>query len=142
MLVAGIAPGDKAYDLAKEICLEMGRYFQIQDDVLDAFGDPAVIGKVGTDIQDNKCSWLVVQAMKRLADSPEQRKVLEDNYGRHDGASVEKVKALYRELDLETAFKEYEQASHDELLAKVEAQDALPAGVFTAMLSKIYKRSK
>ena len=142
MLVAGIAPGHEAYALAQEICLEMGRYFQIHDDVLDAFGDPAVIGKVGTDIQDNKCSWLVVQAMKRLSDSPEQRKVLEDNYGKHDAESVEKVKALYRELDLEGAFRAYEQASHDELMAKVEAQDALPAGVFTAMLSKIYKRSK
>ena len=40
----------------------------------------AQIGKIGTDIQDNKCGWLVVQALN-LA-SPEQRKVLEDNYAR------------------------------------------------------------
>lgn len=34
--------------------------------------------QVGTDIQDNKCSWLVVQALERA--SPEQKAVLVDNY--------------------------------------------------------------
>ena len=48
---------------------------QIQDDYLDAFGDPEVIGKIGTDVEDNKCSWLVVQALERA--SPEQRAVIE-----------------------------------------------------------------
>lgn len=32
-------------------------------------------GKIGTDIQDNKCSWLVVQCLQRA--SPEQRQVLQ-----------------------------------------------------------------
>ena len=48
---------------------------KIQDDYLDAFGDPEVIGKIGTDIEDNKCSWLVVQALERA--DPEQRAVIE-----------------------------------------------------------------
>ena len=46
-----------------------------QDDYLDCYGDPAVTGKVGTDIEENKCSWLVVQALQRA--SPSQRNTLE-----------------------------------------------------------------
>jgi len=47
----------------------------VQDDYLDCFGDPAVTGKVGTDIEDHKCSWLIVQALSRASD--DQRSVLE-----------------------------------------------------------------
>jgi farnesyl diphosphate synthase len=69
----------QSYDNAKTILLEMGEFFQIQDDYLDCYGAPEVIGKIGTDIEDNKCGWLVVQALARV--TPEQRTILEVKRG-------------------------------------------------------------
>uniref|UniRef100_A0A3Q2XLS9 Farnesyl pyrophosphate synthase n=1 Tax=Hippocampus comes TaxID=109280 RepID=A0A3Q2XLS9_HIPCM len=140
MYMAGIKD-EEEHRNAKLILLEMGEFFQIQDDYLDCYGDPAVTGKVGTDIQDNKCSWLVVTAMEVL--TPEQRTELEACYGRHDDASVEKVKALYDILEMPSLYRKYEDESYQRLqkLIACHAQN-LPHAVFLNFAKKIYKRKK
>ncbi|KAL0603120.1 Farnesyl pyrophosphate synthase [Plecturocebus cupreus] len=95
MSMAGI-DGEKEHPSAKKILLEMGEFFQLQDDYLDLFGDPCVTGKVGTDIQDKKCSWLVVQCLQRA--TPEQYQILKENYRQKEAKKVAQVKALYEEL--------------------------------------------
>ncbi|XP_026679490.1 farnesyl pyrophosphate synthase, partial [Diaphorina citri] len=62
---------------ARTLLLEMGHFFQVQDDYLDCFGTPDVTGKIGTDIEDGKCSWLAVVALQRA--TPAQRKLMEVN---------------------------------------------------------------
>jgi farnesyl diphosphate synthase len=139
MITSGVTESS-AYDLAENICCTMGEYFQIQDDYLDCFGDPELIGKVGTDIQDNKCSWLVVQALAKA--NPTQKKVLEANYGVWDDKKVAKVKALYKELDLPAVFSKYEEDSYTAIQAELDKVKLMPRDVFELLLKKIYKRSK
>lgn len=45
MIYAGVKD-PASYRLARDICCRIGEFFQIQDDFLDCFGDPKVIGKV------------------------------------------------------------------------------------------------
>ncbi|DAZ98846.1 TPA: hypothetical protein N0F65_002571 [Lagenidium giganteum] len=139
MILHGVVD-DASHEVAKKICVEIGQYFQIQDDYLDCYGDEAVIGKVGTDIQDNKCSWLVIQALQRA--TPEQTSLLKEHYGKHDPASVAKVKELYQTLDLSAIFHAYEDETYVKLCALIDGVKEMPSEVFTMVLSKIFKRNK
>ncbi|ROW15981.1 hypothetical protein VPNG_02622 [Cytospora leucostoma] len=128
---------------AEEVLLGMGTYFQVQDDYLDNFADPSVLGKIGTDIQDNKCSRLVIMALERCTAG--QRTVLEANYGKKEAACVRKVKELYNELGLQAAYLEYEENEVRELeriIDGIDETEGLRKTIFRVFLSKIHKRSK
>ena len=128
---------------ARDILIPLGEYFQAQDDYLDAYGSPETIGKIGTDIQDNKCSWLINQAL--LLVTSKQRKVLEENYGRKDAEKEKKVKEVYKELKLDDVYTAFEEARVAEIrvkIAQVDEGEGLKKEVFENFLSKIYKRTK
>lgn len=46
---------------------------------------------------------------------PKQRKLLEENYGKHDEEKVSRVKELFVILQLEAAFRNYEEESYAEI---------------------------
>lgn len=74
MQISGIQD-DRAYKAAEDILIPMGEYFQIQDDFLDCYADPETLGKIGTDILDNKCSWVINTALAHV--TPDQRAILD-----------------------------------------------------------------
>ncbi|KAI5981506.1 isoprenoid synthase domain-containing protein [Pisolithus marmoratus] len=137
------------YKVALSILLPLGEYFQIQDDFLDYHGTPEQIGKVGTDIVDNKCSWCINIALSIA--NPEQRKVLDECYGRKDTEKEAKVKAVYGELGLPARYLAYEEEAYQRLTSLIndipEPEPGTDSGflrrdVFTSFLNKIYKRQK
>ena len=109
-----------------------------------------MLGKIGTDIVDNKCSWCVNTALA-LA-SPAQRAVLDAHYGRKDAEAEKRVKALYEEMGIRKKYEEYEEGAYKRIMGLIETipeAPAAPAGqvvlkreVFKAFLDKIYKRQK
>lgn len=129
---------------ARTILLLMGHLFQVQDDYLDCYGDPSVTGKIGTDIQDGKCSWLIVVAMQRANES--QKALLRANYGKTDQESVSNVKAVFEELSLQKMYKVYEEETYNDILHQIShlsggaEKRALNHDIFHTFLSKIYKR--
>jgi farnesyl diphosphate synthase len=138
------------YKIALDILVPLGEYFQIQDDYLDFSGTPEQIGKIGTDIADNKCSWCINKALA-LA-SPTQREILDANYGRkEDPEAEERVKEVFREVGIDALYAEYEAQVYERINALIDAvpevqspcgEAVLRRAVFSTFLEKIYKRTK
>jgi farnesyl diphosphate synthase len=141
------------YKLAVDILLPLGEYFQIQDDFLDYSGTPEQIGKIGTDIIDNKCSWCINTAL--AVASPAQRKVLDENYGRKDSKKEAAVKVVFEEVGIPARYKEYEENAYRRIMGMIEQIPKVKATptyadepavlqrqVFKTFLDKIYKRTK
>ena len=83
---------------------ELGLAFQLQDDLLDSFGDESLGKKIGGDILEGKQTYLMIHAMSNATDS--ERDILRSTHLRTDISDAEKiatVKALYEKLDAKHA---------------------------------------
>ena len=96
---------------------KLGLAFQLQDDLLDVYGDPAVFGKnIGGDITSNKKTYMLINAVNRA--NPAQRAQLMKWIDAKEFDRNEKVKAvteLYNEIGIrelcEQKIEEYYQKS-------------------------------
>lgn len=102
--MGGILAGASESDLANLYAYgeTMGMAFQLQDDMLDAYGDVEVFGKkIGGDIVCNKKTFLLIKAMELASD--EQRAVIKEWMSKKSFDEQEKIaaiKAVYDELDI------------------------------------------
>lgn len=78
----------------------LGVAFQVQDDYLDAFGDPEKFGKdVGGDIRQNKKTFLLLHALQNA--DKEQQAELRQLMLSNTPDKVEKVLAIYRACNVD-----------------------------------------
>ena len=91
---AQLAGADDAdADLLYEFGEKMGLAFQLQDDLLDVYGDPAIFGKkIGGDILCNKKTFMLINAFQ-MADE-QQREELKSWVERTEFIPEEKIQAV------------------------------------------------
>jgi len=101
---AGLGNQDNLYEFGKNL----GIAFQIQDDYLDAFGDPQKFGKKpGGDIMANKKTFLWLRAME--AASAQQKNKLSELLFRNDENKIEEMLQVYKSCNIDDWAKELKQ---------------------------------
>ena len=125
-MLGGASDSDSA--LLYEFGEKIGLAFQLQDDLLDVYGDPAVFGKkIGGDILCNKKTYLYINAY-RLADGRQKSEL--DRWAVYEGndpdSKIAGVRAIYDAVGVKALSEKLINSYFDEAMTKLD-QVNLPA---------------
>jgi geranylgeranyl diphosphate synthase, type II len=127
---------DQLYEAGRNL----GIAFQLQDDMLDAFGDPEVFGKrQGGDILTNKKTYLYIKSLRKTNDK--QRNELKRLYASSDLApekKISEVMSIFRSCNIEATttalinqYMDKARRSFDQLDISNENKGVLEALLFS-----------
>ena len=117
-IIAGAGTADQQH--VYEFGRNLGLAFQVQDDWLDAFGDPAAFGKqTGGDIMQNKKTFLLMQALES-ANAIQKKNMLQllDESGPD---KVQKMLSLFKTCGADLAAEAAQQQYLGQALVHLEA---------------------
>lgn len=128
-IIAGASQKDQ--DTIYEYGKNLGIAFQIQDDYLDAFGDPETFGKqVGGDIIENKKTYLYLKAI--ALGSTHDKAELFQYFNKSTDNSLEKVERVKQLFEASGAVQETKKAIADYTVKAFDCLDELS-------LDEVYK---
>jgi geranylgeranyl diphosphate synthase type II len=117
-ILGGASEGNRNH--LYEFGRNLGIAFQVQDDYLDAFGDPGKFGKdVGGDIRQNKKTFLLLHALETA--NEEQKKNLLQLMEQNPADKVERVLEIFKACNVDAWAKELKQQYMDKALAHLDA---------------------
>ena len=137
---------DKEQEALYQFGIHIGLAFQIQDDILDVWGDPKTFGKaVGGDIACNKKTFVYLEAMRRVGDEAkgerrEAREELEDWYGQvldDNKEKIARVKEIFEQLGVKEAC---EQVVRDYTQKALDILETLPQNAATEELRQLAEK--
>ena len=142
---------DKEQEALYQFGIHIGLAFQIQDDILDVWGDPKTFGKaVGGDIACNKKTFVYLEAMRRAGDEAMRRTgdeamrrvgdELEDWYGQvldDNKEKIARVKEIFEQLGVKEAC---EQVVRDYTQKALDILETLPQNAATEELRQLAEK--
>lgn len=126
--------------------MSVGLAFQLQDDVLDVWGDPATFGKAtGGDIMNNKKTFLLINAMNMATgdDAVQLKHWLEATDAKPE-EKIPAVTAIYEKLGLRQLSEEYINMYSNHALETLAAMriDNEAKEAFNNLIVKLIKRDR
>ena len=145
-IIAGA--GERECDLLYKFGYDLGLAFQIADDWLDTYGDPAIFGKsIGGDILNNKKTWLLTRAFEKAGDMKGDLLAAMEmpmNTDEEKAAKIRAVKGIYDKLGIGEEAKQEIIRLHGQAMESVAALE-LPADAAALLhnyASKLIGRNK
>ena len=114
----------------RRFAIELGLAFQLQDDLLDSYGDERLGKAIGGDILEGKKTYLMITAMSHA--NEEQRAVLRDTHldkMLSDEEKIARVKAVYDALDVPHLTEQQIAVRFERALAQLDTLNAEPSRV-------------
>lgn len=110
---------ERNQNLIYEFGRKLGLAFQVQDDYLDAFGDPEKFGKqVGGDIKANKKTFLLIHALETA--SLQQKQELQQLLQSNEASKVDQVLSIFKACKVDEWAKELKEKYMDEAFQHLE----------------------
>ncbi|AEE48539.1 polyprenyl synthetase family protein [Haliscomenobacter hydrossis] len=136
--MAGLAAGASMDDVQHlyEFGRNVGIAFQLQDDILDTFGDAAEVGKqIGGDIVQNKKTYLILKALE-LADGPDRDALFElmNTPTTNVEAKIDQVKNILNHYNIRALTQRAKQEFQDQAFEHLGAL-SIPASNRVALES-------
>ena len=135
LLAGAVAIGAMLGGASEEDCrrlrrfaIELGLAFQLQDDLLDSYGDERLGKAIGGDILEGKKTYLMITAMSRADEAT--REVLRTAYRDpelSDDAKIATVKAIYDRLDVPRLTEQQIQLRFERALTILDTLSVEPA---------------
>ncbi|MEO8720708.1 MAG: polyprenyl synthetase family protein [Ginsengibacter sp.] len=112
---AGLGNQEHLYEFGKNL----GIAFQVQDDYLDAFGNPEKFGKKpGGDIMANKKTFLLLQTLKVATE--QQQNELNTLFSQEGESKIEPILKIYKSCNVDEWAKELKQKYYSIALLHLE----------------------